>query len=43
MINLKYSEILKLNNELEKGNQIDFYNILLLSNIEVHQNKEVKE
>ena len=43
MINLKYSEILKLNNELEKGNQIDFYNILLLSNIEVHQIKEVIE
>ena len=43
MINLKYSEILKLNNELEKGNQLDLYNILLLSNIEVHQSKEVIE
>ena len=43
MINLKYSEILKLNNELEKGNQLDLYNILLLSNIEVHQSKEIIE
>ena len=43
MINLKYSEILKLNNELEKGNQLDVYNILLLSNIEVHQSKEIIE
>ena len=43
MKDLKYPELLKLNKELEKGNQLDFYNILLLSNIKVHQSKEVTE
>lgn len=43
MMDLKYSELLRLNKELEKGNQSDFYNILLLSNIEVHQSKEIIE
>ena len=43
MINLKYSEILRFNKELEKDNWLNVYNILLLSNIVVHQGKEIIE
>jgi len=43
MMDLKYSELLKLNKELGDKNQLDSYNILLLSNVIVHQSKEVIE
>ena len=43
MINLKYSEILKLNKNLEKKDKTSSYNISLLSNITIHQSKEVIE
>jgi FkbH-like protein len=43
MMDLKYSELLKLNKELGVKNQLDSYNILLLSNVIVHQGKEVIE
>jgi FkbH-like protein len=42
MKNLKYSEILKLNKELEDSTQKS-YNISLLSNVIVHQGKEIIE
>ena len=44
MKDLKYSEILKLNKELSSSNlSIDSYNIAVLSNITVHQFKEICE
>ncbi len=43
MIELKYSEILNLNKNLEKKDQNEVYKILLLANIEAHQSKEIIE
>jgi FkbH-like protein len=43
MNNLKYSEILRLNKELESNTQRSLYTIALLSNVVVHQGKEIIE
>jgi len=43
MIGLKYSEILKLNKELENNLKSSSYDITILSNIIVHQIKEILE
>tara|TARA_Y100000310_G_C20658816_1_gene803516 strand:- start:441 stop:2180 length:1740 start_codon:yes stop_codon:yes gene_type:complete len=43
MIQLKYSEILKLNKELENNIKSSSYRIVILSNIIVHQIKEILE
>ena len=43
MMELKYSEILKLNKELENHLTSSFYNITVLSNVIVHQIKEILE
>ena len=43
MIELKYSEILNLNKDLEKKDQNEAYKILLLANIAAHQSKEIIE
>jgi len=43
MKDLKYSEILRLNKELEDVVKLDPYNISLLSNVVVHQGKEIIE
>ena len=43
MIDLRYSEILKLNKQLEDKLESDSYDITVLSNIIVHQIKEILE
>ena len=43
MKGLKYSEILKLNKNLESNLKSIPYNIIVLSNITVHQIKEILE
>ena len=43
MRGLKYSEILKINKKLENHNELYAYDILLLSNVIVHQAKEITE
>jgi FkbH-like protein len=43
MNELKYSEILKHNQELKHNNEVGPYDILILSNIVVHQSKEIIE
>jgi FkbH-like protein len=43
MRELKYSEILKINKKLENNNELYAYDILLLSNVIVHQAKEIIE
>ena len=40
---MKYSEIIRLNNELGKQVQGDEYKIAILSNVMVHQSKEICE
>ena len=40
---MKYSEIIKLNNELEGGINLPEYKIFILSNIMVHQSKDICE
>ena len=43
MKNLKYSDILKLNKEIGSELKSNPYNITILSNITVHQIKEILE
>ena len=43
MMELKYSDILKLNKELENRLPSSSYNITVLSNVIVHQIKEILE
>jgi len=43
MMELKYTEVLKLNKELENNFTSSSYNITVLSNIIVHQSKEILE
>ena len=43
MIDLKYSQILDLNNKIGLDNNIAPYKIALLSNIIIHQSKDVLE
>ena len=43
MIELKYSEVLKLNKELGNNLKSSSYDITVLSNIIVHQSKEMLE
>ena len=43
MRGLKYSEILKLNKNLESNLKSIPYNVIVLSNITVHQIKEILE
>ena len=43
MLDLKYSEILKLNRELGGKMKSENYNVTILSNIIVTQNKEILE
>lgn len=42
-MDLKYSEILKINNELEEKIKSKIYNISILSNITINQTKEILE
>ena len=43
MKNLKYSEILRQNQSLEKASEVPVYKVSVLSNITIHQSKEIIE